>query len=52
MKDNLIAIFWLLVLVLVFVVWPIFYFVGPCDKLDWLPVQNTPGRCLKIEIRQ
>lgn len=52
MKDNLIALLGVLFLLLVVVVWPVFYFTAPCDKLDWLPVQNTPGRCLKIEIRQ
>lgn len=31
----------------VVVIWTIFYFTGPCEVLDHLPLQDTPGRCLR-----
>lgn len=51
MKDVLVSIIGILVILLVFVVWPVIYFTAPCDKLDWMPARETPSRCLKIEVR-
>lgn len=46
MKDRLIALLGVLMLLLVLGL-PVFVAVAPCDALGWMPLKNTPNRCIK-----
>jgi hypothetical protein len=50
MKDALGAAIGALALLAV-LAFPVIYVAAPCDKLDWLPAKNTPGRCLEIKVK-
>jgi hypothetical protein len=49
MKDLLVAALGVILLVAVLAL-PVFVAFAPCDKLGWMPMQNTPNRCLKVEV--
>lgn len=46
MKNFFICALGVLLLVVVLGL-PVFVAVAPCDALGWMPLKNTPNRCIK-----
>lgn len=47
MKDVALVVAFLVIFVLgiTFSIWAAFF--APCDAIGWLPISDTPGRCLR-----